>query len=169
MEQSALTPILLWSFLDQKDKLTGLLAFGCSSTCAKASKIYGKDGGQSGPPITCSTWPFARCDTSLWAWRFQLLGTNSLAFGVTYTFSWGWKMLLESRNLLMEQVSSKPATSFTRRIKQKVRRHYPRPCAVSVTLLWARNLSYDVDSDRGRGSKVYLDKRGAFVGCTQGR
>jgi hypothetical protein len=64
-------------------------------------------------------------------------------------------MLLESRNLLMEQVSSETVMPFARRIKQKVRRHYPRPCTVSVTLLWACNLLYDVNLDGGRGSEVY--------------
>jgi hypothetical protein len=72
-------------------------------------------------------------------------------------------MLLESRNSLMERVSSKTVTLFAQQIKQKVRRRYPRLCAVSITLLWARNLLYDVDSDGGRGSKVYQDKRGVFV------
>jgi hypothetical protein len=69
-------------------------------------------------------------------------------------------MLLESRNLLMEQVSRKTVTPFARQIKQKVRRHYPRPCVVSITLLWAHNLLYDVDLDGGRGNQGYLDKLG---------
>jgi hypothetical protein len=64
----------------------------------------------------------------------------------------------DSRKSLMEQVSSKTVTPFARRIEQKIRQHYPKPCVVSVTLLWVHNLSYDVDSDGGRGSKVYLDK-----------
>jgi hypothetical protein len=72
-------------------------------------------------------------------------------------------MLSESKNLLMEQVSSKTVMPFARRIKQKVRRHCPRPCAVSITLLWAHNLLCDVDLDGGWGSEVYLDKRGVFV------
>jgi hypothetical protein len=67
-------------------------------------------------------------------------------------------MLLESRNLLMEQVSSKTVMPFARRIKQKVRQHYPRPCTVSRTLLWACSLLFNVDLDEGRGSEVYLDK-----------
>jgi hypothetical protein len=72
-------------------------------------------------------------------------------------------MLSDSRNLLMERVSHKMVTPFARQIKQKVRRRYPRPCAVSVTLLWAHNLSYDVDSDGEWVSKVYLNKRVVFV------
>jgi hypothetical protein len=60
-------------------------------------------------------------------------------------------MLSESRNLLMEQVSSKMVMPFAWWIKQKVRQCYPRPCAVSVTLLWARNLLNDVDSVGDRG------------------
>jgi hypothetical protein len=63
----------------------------------------------------------------------------------------------------MEQVSSKTVMLFAWQIKQKVRWHYPMPCAVSVTLLWTCNLSYDVDSDGEGGSKVYLDKRVVFV------
>jgi hypothetical protein len=72
-------------------------------------------------------------------------------------------MLSESRNLLMEQIFREMVTPFARQIRQKVRRHYPRPCVVSITLFWARNLLYDVNSDEGWGSKVYLDKRGVFV------
>ncbi len=71
-------------------------------------------------------------------------------------------MLSESRNLLMEQVSNKMVMLFARQIKQKVRQCYPRPCMVSITLFWARNLSYDVDLDRGRDSKVYLNKKVVF-------
>jgi hypothetical protein len=67
-------------------------------------------------------------------------------------------MLSESRNSLMEQVSSKTVTQFARRIKQNLRRCYPRPCTVSVTLLWACNLLYDVDLDGGQGSKDHVDK-----------
>jgi hypothetical protein len=67
-------------------------------------------------------------------------------------------MLSESRNLLMEQVSSRTVMLFARQIKQKVRWLYPRLCAVSVTLLWACNLSYNVNLDGGWGSEVYLDK-----------
>jgi hypothetical protein len=63
----------------------------------------------------------------------------------------------------MEQVSSKTVPPFARQIKQKVRRRYSRPCVVSVTLLWAHNLPYDVDLDGERGSKVYLNKRIVFV------
>ncbi len=72
-------------------------------------------------------------------------------------------MHLDSRNLLMEQVSSETVMPFARRIKQKVRRRYPRPCTVSVTLLWTRNLSYDVNLYGEWGSKVYLDTRVVFV------
>ncbi len=36
--------------------------------------------------------------------------------------------------------------------KTKVRQRYPRPCTMSVTLLWARNLTYNVESDGDRGS-----------------
>jgi hypothetical protein len=56
-------------------------------------------------------------------------------------------MLLDSRNLLMEQISSKTVMPFAWRIKQKVRWNLPRPCLVSVTLLWACNLLYNVDLD----------------------
>jgi len=41
--------------------------------------------------------------------------------------------------------------------KTEVRRRYPRrPCAVSVTLLWARNLMYDVESDGVGVAEAYL-------------
>jgi hypothetical protein len=40
-------------------------SFSALSTCVKASKIQGEDGGRSGPPITRSTRQFAICDTSL--------------------------------------------------------------------------------------------------------
>jgi hypothetical protein len=72
-------------------------------------------------------------------------------------------MLSDSRNLLMEQVSSKTVTPFARQIKQKARRRYPMPCAVSVTLLWAHNLLYNVDLEGERGSEVYLNKQVVFV------
>ncbi len=163
MEQSALPPTLLWSFLDKKDKFDGFASFRVLSTCVKASEIQGKDGGWSVPHIKRSTQPFATCNTSLWVRQSQQRGSNSLMFGVAYTFAWGQKMRSKSRNLLMEQVSSKTVTPFAQRIKQKVRRRYPRPSVVSVTLLWAHNLSCDVGLDEGRGSEVYLDKRGVFV------
>jgi hypothetical protein len=63
----------------------------------------------------------------------------------------------------MEHVSSKTVTLFARQIKQKIRRRYPRPCAVSVTLLWAQNLLYNVNLDGEWGSKVYLNKSVVFV------
>jgi hypothetical protein len=44
-EQSALTPTLLWSLLDQKDQIDGFASFRVLSICGKASKILGKDGG----------------------------------------------------------------------------------------------------------------------------
>ena len=72
-------------------------------------------------------------------------------------------MLSDSRNLLMEQVSSKMVMLFAWQIKQKVRRHYPRPCTVSVTLVWDLYLSCDVDSDGGWGCEVYVDKQVVFV------
>jgi hypothetical protein len=39
MEQSVLTPTLLWSFLDQKDQIDGFASFWVLSTCMKASKM----------------------------------------------------------------------------------------------------------------------------------
>ncbi len=72
-------------------------------------------------------------------------------------------MLLDSRNLLMEPVSSKTVMPFARRIEQMVRRRYRGPCAVSITLRWACNLLYDVNLDGERGSKVYLNKQVVFV------
>ena len=47
--------------------------------------------------------------------------------------------------------------------KTKVRRRYPRPCAMSVTLLWARNLTYDVESDGVWGSGRLPNKTELFV------
>jgi hypothetical protein len=38
-EQAALTPTLLWSFLNQKDNIDGFASFWVLSTCVKASKI----------------------------------------------------------------------------------------------------------------------------------
>jgi hypothetical protein len=40
--------------------------------------------------------------------------------------------------------------------KTEVGRRYPRSCAVIVTLLWARNLSYDVESDGDGVAEAYL-------------
>jgi hypothetical protein len=65
--------------------------------------------------------------------------------------------------LLMEQVFSKTMMPFAWRIIQKVRRLYPRLSVVSVTLIWAHNLLYDVNLDKEWGSKVYLDKQVAFA------
>jgi hypothetical protein len=64
--------------------------------------------------------------------------------------------------VLTEQVSSETVTPFARRMKQKVRGHHPRPCTVRVTLLWAHNLSYNIDLDGERGSEVYLDNQVVF-------
>ena len=65
MEQSALTQTLLWSFLDQKDKIDKFASFWVLSTCVEAREIKGKDGGGSVPPITRSTQPYPTCGTIL--------------------------------------------------------------------------------------------------------
>ena len=54
-------------------------------------------------------------------------------------------------------------TLFARLMKQKVRRHYPRPRGVSITLLWARNPTNIGDTLGDGGSEVYLTKRVVFV------
>jgi hypothetical protein len=128
----------------KKAKTIGIASFACSLNRVKASEISGEDGGRFGPPITRSTEPFTTCDTSLWARQSQQRGTSSLTFKVVYTWTWGRKCSW--------WVSSEMVALFARRIKTEVGRRYPRPCTVSVTLLWARNLTNNVDSDGDEGS-----------------
>ncbi len=47
--------------------------------------------------------------------------------------------------------------------KTEVRQHYPRPCTVTITFLWAYNLTHNVDSIGDRGSNSLSNKQVVFV------
>ncbi len=128
----------------KRQKLSGLLASRALSTVWKQAKFKVKMVADPDPLSTRSTRPFAMCNDSLWARQSQQRGTSSLTFKVVYTWTWGRKCSW--------WVSSEMVALFARRIKTEVGRRYPRPCTVSVTLLWARNLTNNVDSDGDEGS-----------------
>ncbi len=161
-EQSALTPTLLWSFLDQEDQINIFLAFRCSQSVWKQAKYTVKmvadpdplshvlhDSLQCAIPV-CegSNLSNVRQTVSCLELRILLLeGKNALG---QYTFSDGASF-------------QKNGDAVCTADKTEGKAAYPRPCAASITLLWVCNLLYDVNLDGEWGSKVYLNKQVVFV------
>jgi len=82
-QEKNLPNLLLQEKNKKRQKLSGLLVASCAlSTLWKQAKYKVKMVADPDPLSTRSTWPFATCDTSLWARRSQQRETSSLAFKV---------------------------------------------------------------------------------------